>query len=264
MKNYPAERVHTSVTKPLKDANGSFSATHSVALHGSVAAGLTAVVRELKPRFLEGLTPPALESVLAAAKQVRSFPNSVIYREDHPGEHLFLLLSGRARYFFVTEKGQKVILLWIPPGEILGLAALQSTPSEYLVSTEAVRNSSMLVWDRATIRGLAEQYPRLFENALSLQGHYLAAYRAAHMSLICGTGRERLAHVLLSLARGIGHKVEGGIELKIRNEELANEANVTLFTTSRLLSQWQRGGMVIKGRGKILLRSPELLLQRAA
>jgi len=249
VKSHSAVGVRTSATRPLKPINSSFSATHPAPSLSSTAAGLTAVLRELKPRFLEGLTPPALKSVLAAAKY---------------GDHLFLVLSGRARYFFVTEKGQKVILLWIPPGEIFGLMALLATPSEYLVSTEAVRNSSMLVWDRATIRSLAAQYPRLFENALSLLGHYLVAYRAAHVSLICGTARERLAHVLVSLASGIGHKVEGGIELKVRNEELANEANVTLFTASRLLSQWQRGGMLLKSRGKILLRSPELLLRHAA
>jgi len=264
VKSHSAVGVRTSATRPLKPINSTFSATHPAPSLSSTAAGLTAVLRELKPRFLEGLTPPALKSVLAAAKYVRSLPDSVITTQDHPGDHLFLVLSGRARYFFVTEKGQKVILLWIPPGEIFGLMALLATPSEYLVSTEAVRNSSMLVWDRATIRSLAAQYPRLFENALSLLGHYLVAYRAAHVSLICGTARERLAHVLVSLASGIGHKVEGGIELKVRNEELANEANVTLFTASRLLSQWQRGGMLLKSRGKILLRSPELLLRHAA
>jgi len=42
----------------------------------------------------------------------------VITHQDQPAKHLFLLLTGRARYFFVTEKGQKVILLWIPPGEM--------------------------------------------------------------------------------------------------------------------------------------------------
>jgi len=90
---------------------------------------------------------------------------------------------------------------------------------------------------------------------------YLVAYRAAHMSLVCDAAPERLAHVLTSLASGIGQKVAEGVELNIRNEELANEANVTLFTTSRLLSEWQRRGMLLKGRGKILLRSPELLLR---
>ena len=42
---------------------------------------------------------------------------------------------------------------------------------------------------------------------------------------------------------------------------VANEANITLFTTSRLLNQWQRAGLLVKSYGKILLRSPERLLR---
>jgi hypothetical protein len=45
---------------------------------------------------------------------------------------------------------------------------------------------------------------------------------------------------------------------------LSNEANLTPFTTSRLLGEWQRQGFVVKARGKILLRSPELLLRHVA
>jgi len=187
----------------------------------------------------------------------------VIIHQDQPAKHLFLLLTGRARYFFVTEKGQKVILLWIPPGEIFGATALLSSPTDYFINTETAQQSSMLVWGRSTIRGLAAQQPKLFENAFYLQLHYMAAYLAAHRALISGAARERLAQVLASIASGIGRKVAGGVELDIRNEELANEANVTLFTTSRLLNEWQRAGILQKSRGKILLSSPESLLRRA-
>jgi CRP/FNR family transcriptional regulator, nitrogen oxide reductase regulator len=51
-----------------------------------------------------------------------------------------------------------------------------------------------------------------------------------------------------------------GIELNIRNEELANEANITIFTASRFLSEWQRKGILTKSRGKVVLRSPETLM----
>ena len=59
-----------------------------------------------------------------------------------------------------------------------------------------------------------------------------------------------------------GRRYPEGIELDVRNEELANEANVTPFTASRTLAEWQRQGILRKGRGKILLHSPERLLQR--
>ena len=219
------------------------------------------VLHRLKPRFLEGLTPQEFKLVVEAAEYQRFPAKYVVTNQDDPAKHLYLLLTGRARYFFLSETGQKVILLWIPPGEIFGPAALLVPPTGYHISAETVTNSSVLVWDRATIRSLVARCPKLIENVLPLMLDYLTAYRAAHIALLCGTARERLAHVLVNLANGIGHKVRGGVELAIRNEELANEANITLFTTSRLLNQWQRAGLLVKSYGKILLRSPERLLR---
>jgi CRP-like cAMP-binding protein len=60
----------------------------------------------------------------------------------------------------------------------------------------------------------------------------------------------------VELAPSIGQKVAGGIELDVTNEELANSANITPYTTSRMVSEWQRAGAIRKQRGKILLRSP--------
>ena len=226
------------------------------------ASEVAAVIRDMEPRFLEGLAPTEVKAVLAAAKLRRYLANSVVTNHGHPAEHLFLLVNGQARYFLITPNGQKSVLLWIPPGETFGGAALLSKPFNYIASTETVRNSWVLVWDRATIREFAIQHPQLVENALLMAFDYLVSFRAMHVSLTCHSARQRLATVLVNLASGIGHEVSGGVELNVRNEELANEANITPFTASRLLSEWQRSGMVVKDRGKLLLRSPERLLSQ--
>jgi CRP-like cAMP-binding protein len=70
--------------------------------------------------------------------------------------------------------------------------------------------------------------------------------------------------VLGNLANGMGERVTEGVALDVRNEELANEANITIFTTSRLLSEWQRKGILTKRRGKVVLRSPENLMSSEA
>lgn len=224
-----------------------------------MAAPAIVSFRKIRPRFLEGLAQVEINAIVSAAKQRRYLANSVIVNQGHPADYLFLLTSGRARYFYVTPDGGKTILFWLPPGEIFGGAALLSQPADYLVSTEAVKPSSILVWDRATIRVLVARYPRLADNALWTMFDYLVAYRAIHVSMTCDSARQRLARVLADLATGIGHKVPGGVELDVRNEELANEANVTPFTASRMLGEWQRQGVLRKSRGKVLLRSPERL-----
>lgn len=242
-----------------KDKGDKFPASRRALLVSGTGARVLPLLRSLQPHFLAGLDPSELEEVLAAARHLRWEANKVVTDQDGHADNLYLLLTGRARYFCVTRKGQKIILLWIPPGEIFGGAALMTTGAKYIVSTETVRPSTMLVWERRAIRDLAANCPRLMQNAFSLTFRYLVAYRAAHISLLSDNARERLANVLSSLAVGIGRRVEDGVELNIRNEELANEANVTPFTTSRLLSEWQRAGVLVKKRGKILLRSPEHL-----
>jgi CRP-like cAMP-binding protein len=222
---------------------------------------VAAFLRERKPRFFEGLDAADIRAILAAGTQRRFLANSVIANQGYPAAHLFLLLTGRVRRFFLTEDGQKVVLLRVPAGDIFGEATVLARPAEYLVSSEAIASSNALVWSRGTIRGLCEQYPRLVENALLISFDYLAAYRAVHASLIGNSAPKRLAQVLANLADGIGQKVPGGIELDVRNEELANEANISPFTASRLLSAWQREGILVKRRGKVLLRSSGRLLR---
>src|SRR5215472_10496389 len=144
---------------------------------------VTTHATNLNSRFFDGLAPFDLEIVLAAAKQRHFLANSIVINQDHPAENLFLLAKGRARYFFDTPDGKKSILFWLTPGDIFGATTLLSVPSAYLVSTETVRDSSVLVWDRATVRGLAARFPRLLENALLLASNYLAWYLAAHVAL---------------------------------------------------------------------------------
>lgn len=225
---------------------------------------VVALLKELKPRFFEGLSSDEVAAIVAAARLRRYPAHAVMAHEGDPASYLFLIIKGRARCFCMTHQGDKVPIFWFPPGEVSGAAALLPKPIEYLVSTEAVLNSTALVWDRTTIRSLGAQYPRLVENLLVVAYDYFVLYRGLHISATCRNARQRLAQVLGNLASGIGQRSEEGVELNIRNEELANEARITIFTTSRLLSEWQRKGILTKRRGTVVLRSPETLMSSEA
>lgn len=117
----------------------------------------------------------------------------------------------------------------------------------------------MVAWERSTIRMLGARRPRLLENMLSIAFDLLEWAYTAQIGLACHSARLRLAQALVDLARDIGHKSATGVELDVTNEELANTANVTVFTASRLLSEWHRRGALVKSRGKVQLRSPQRL-----
>jgi CRP-like cAMP-binding protein len=92
---------------------------------------------------------------------------------------------------------------------------------------------------------------------------YVESYRDLHLAASYLTASQRVALVLNSLATAMGERIVEGTVLNIRNEELANEANVTIFTVSRLLSEWQRKGLLVKSRGRIVIRSSEALVRNA-
>ena len=159
-----------------------------------------------------------------------------------------------------TNEGQRILLYWLTAGQIFGGAALLSTTVQYFASTELLPDSCALVWDRETIRELMSRSPQLLDNALSVAViENVSWFVSSQASLVGDDARGRVAHLLASLAAGIGKATPDGVELKITNEDLAAGANVTQYTASRILSEWQRADIVTKHRGKILLRKPFLL-----
>jgi CRP-like cAMP-binding protein len=207
------------------------------------ASGIAIVFSELRSHFLEGMTPSVLKTILGAATRRRYRAKSVITNDGHPAD----------------REGRKLLFQWLGPGDLFGGRTILSIPSPYLLSTETVTDTSVLVWERPTIRGLIARYPKLLENALLGASDYLGWYLASHIGLACHTARQRVAQVLVTLGRTVGERVPGGIALQITNEELANAANVTPFTASRVTSEWQRSRALAKRRGNILLLSPNRL-----
>jgi CRP-like cAMP-binding protein len=221
---------------------------------------IVALPSHLRPRFLSGLTDSDLRSVLSASKHARLSASSIVIHEGEAAERLFLLTSGHGRHFVLTRDGKKIPLHWLTPGQIFGAAAITSTPIDYLASTELLSDGCALIWSRPTIRRLVSKCPGLLDNALSIAvTEHLAWMLATQISLTSEDARGRIAHLLMSLATGIGIDTPDGIELQIKNEDLAAAANVTPFTASRALSRWQRAGVVTKKRGRLVLRKPELL-----
>jgi len=224
-----------------------------------IAASSRTASAPARSRFLDGLTLSDRASVLAAASTRCLKAHSVPVHQGDPPEYLFLICKGQARHFYITPQGKKIPLLWLTEGHVFGASALLSTSAEYLVGTEILRDSCLLMWPRRTIRALAARLPRLLDNALSVATDYLTWYLAAHTSLVSDSAEQRLAHVVVTFAKGFGRKTLDGTCVELTNEQLANAANVTPFTASRILSSWQRTGAIAKTRGRLVLRSPERL-----
>jgi CRP-like cAMP-binding protein len=214
-----------------------------------------AAVAEIRPALLAGLADAELRAIVAASIVRKFRAREVMIHQETPAKHLYLLISGRARYFFVTRQGRKVLLRWLIVGDIAGAAALLQGNVSHLIGTEMVRDGLALSWDRTTMGQLTTRYPSLLRNALSVIIGYLDWYLTDHVALTYESAGQRVAAILDRLATTIGSSYPEGIGVDVTNEELANAANVTPFTVSRLLNKWQSSGVLVKRRGTIVVTS---------
>ncbi len=81
--------------------------TESDAIHPMTPEEIIARVDELKPKFLEGLAPEEVAPIVGAATLRRIPARTVITREGHDAEKLFLFLEGRGRTVRYDLRGRK-------------------------------------------------------------------------------------------------------------------------------------------------------------
>jgi CRP-like cAMP-binding protein len=210
--------------------------------------------------LFKGLKQNEIRAILALAIKRAFNTSEVIIRHTEPGTRLFLVHIGNVDYQIVASDGKNILLWRFVPGDIFGVAAFLSEPIGYLGTAKSVSRSEVLMWDHRTLFRLASAYPRLAENALRTALGYIALYTERHIRLMSGNAQERLAFALTSLGSRVGHALPTGLEIDIKNEDLASLADVNFFTATRLLKEWERKGAVEKSRGKVLIRCPEKLL----
>ena len=207
-----------------------------------------------------GVPPEAIAHISAAAHVRRVSAKRMIVTAGDDAAHLFVLRKGRGRYFRLTETGDEVLLQLLSPGDSFGIGTMLKNPRPYIASAEATSDVEMLVWDHASIRKFAGLYSQIGDNALRIVLQYLKRYVDRHVALVTKPAEKRLAETLLSLGQRSGQVHPSGVQVDVTNGQLGALADISLFTASRLLSEWERKGTVSKSRGKVMIHSPEALV----
>jgi CRP-like cAMP-binding protein len=205
----------------------------------SVSPGLPGQMRlsaAAASEFLACLERNAIERILASA-QIRGIAAKyTILSEGEPASQLFLIRTGQARSYKLTKDGNEILLRWLLPGDVFGLGTLLRHPPNYISSGDALSDCELLAWEHASIRELATSYPRLAANALRIVLHYLQSYSDRHLGLLTNSAQQRLAGALLHLGHTTGRVQPHGVEIEATNGQLSALADISPFTTSRLLS----------------------------
>jgi CRP-like cAMP-binding protein len=210
--------------------------------------------------LLKGIEQSAMQAIVASAEVRRIAAKHNIANGGDDATHLFMVRKGRAHYYHITKQGESVLLAWLVPGDVIGLVAMLKARSTYMATADATSDCELLVWRHSVLCKLVSRHPVLAENGLQIALGYLRSYVGRHIGLVTKTAEERLAKTLLCLVDRSGEVVSDGVDIRATNDQLAGLADISPFTASRVLSNWERAGILSKGRGRVLVKSPESLI----
>lgn len=225
------------------------------ALDRALVAGLAA---------FQGLTAEQQDDVLSEAQSVRYARGADVFVQDQEAQSFYLLLHGHLRVYKLTPDGQQVVVRYIAPGEMFGVAMALGR-SSYPATAAAVVDSVALVWPTAVWPRLSGKYPQLLSNTLRTVGSRLQDAHTRVVEMSTEQVERRIAHALLRLAQQSGRKVDTGIQIDfpISRQDVAEMTGATLHTVSRVLSAWEERGLVESGRQRITLRDPHRIFMLA-
>jgi len=207
-----------------------------------------------------GFAPEELDDVLAGARSQHEPKNTPLFEQGAEATRFFLLLHGRVRAYKVTPAGEQIVMRFVGPGELFGVAPAMGART-YPANAAAVVDSVVLVWPSAIWPAMEARHPRLVGGMMRTLGEQLieAHIRVAEMST--QAVERRVANALLRLAAQGGRQEKEGIafDFPISRQDVAEMTGTTLFTVSRVLTGWEASGLLSTGRRKILIRDPHRL-----
>ena len=211
------------------------------------------------PRFT-GIPPEAEAWLCEHASERAVTKGETIFFEGDPGSHFFMVLSGEVKVFKVLESGRELIMDLFRAGEAFGEVALMDG-SDFPANAVAQEPSTLLLLTRKDYLHMLKRYPEVAQSIirdLSLRMH---ALRRRLEVLGEGGVQARIAQLMLVYARQLGHQTEGGVLIPIHlsRNEVASLVCARIETVIRIMSRWQKEGLVLSVSEGFLLANPEAL-----
>jgi len=192
----------------------------------------------------------------------RRFDEGVtVFAEGEPAERFYLLLDGTIRVVRISDTGEQVTILHIPAGQLFGIAQAlgrDTYPATAITASETLA----LGWPSRLWHTLVSDYAGFASETYSIVGDRVREMNTRIVETATRRVEQRVATALLRLVNQTGRKVEDGIEIDfpITRQDLSDLTGTTLHTVSRLLSGWERQGLVRSHRRRITVRDPHALV----
>jgi CRP-like cAMP-binding protein len=201
-----------------------------------------------------------LDDVTGRATALRIPKGSAVFEQGETAKAFYVLLNGRLKVVKVTPDGQQVVIRFVVPGDIYGIAKALNR-EDYPATATALVDSVTLAWDMAVWDEFMERHPAFARNVMQMMGRRIEEAHTRLKEMATQDVEHRVAHAVLRLVSQSGRKVEEGVlvDFPITRQEIAEVSGTTLHSVSRVLSAWENAGLVVVGRQKVIVCDLERL-----
>ena len=211
-----------------------------------------------------GLPAPVLEIVAAVARRRRVPGGTRIFNQGDEGVRAHAVIEGGVRISQTGSDGAQVVVRFICPGEMFGTVAL-FTDRRYPADATAMGETVEASWSEPELLDLMTRYPQIAINAICIIGKRLQEMQNRMRELATQRAERRIAHALVRLAQQSGHSTAAGtaILFRLRRKDVADVAGTTLHTASRILTGWEKAGLLVSQHRRLTIRNTSELLRIA-
>ncbi len=214
--------------------------------------------------FLARLEQDERSELLGLGRRMRYEARSVAIRQEEPSDHVLIILHGWMKVTAAATNGYEALLALRGPGDIVGeSAALSSRPRSATVTT--LEPVDAVAIDQPGFTAYLQRAPRVALQLLGLASDRLRAGDRRRLDFAALTVRERLADLLLELARTHGERTSEGIVITVplSQQELAGSVGASREAVARLLKELRERGAVITRRRCLVIAHPSALRRNA-
>lgn len=190
--------------------------------------------------WLEGMQEVLRERLLTGATYCCLEEGEMLFRQNQAAEHFYLVLSGRMDTLRMSSDGEEHIIQHVSAGQLLAPIVMFMSDGLYPVSCRAAKATQLCRMSRSSLHEACLAHPRLAMQMLEFAGRALSSRIDEADNLVGRNTPERLAGYLLRLPQA----PEEVFQLPLSQRQLATKLGVRAETISRLLSDWQRQGVI--------------------
>jgi CRP/FNR family transcriptional regulator len=193
-----------------------------------------------------------LEMLVGIGVTVEAAAGQTIVLEGDLCTSCFRVLTGAVRLYKGTANGRRQLIDFLVAGDCFGLLG-----ARYTYGVEAITPCTLVRASRASLAAAVREQPGMAERLIERAAAELA--RAHEQMLLLGrkNAREKVASLLLDLARRLGaDQTRPAFRLPISRQEMADQLGLTIETVSRTITRLKEEGLIA------LLTPHDVILRR--